>query len=186
MGVDAPALEDPAVLGKGSMWRPLALAAALIACGEPPKETKTPPPEVTLYGVTMSTYRGSKLAAHGEASQLVYERSSGDAQSTATRLHVPSRPGAEPQTVVAPRVSGNLLAKQAIGEGGVELLGQNGLVGRTERAHFDGVHLIADGQDPIRVDGPGYRMTAGGFSFALETEEFSFEGPVAAAFGGER
>ena len=168
------------------MWR-LFVLAALIACGEPPKETKTPPPEVTLYGVTMRTYRGSTLAARGEAGEVIYERSSGDAQASAARLHLPAaREGGDAQTVQAPRMKGNLLDRQAIAEGGVELLGSNGLVGHTARAHFDGVHLIADGKDPIRIDGPGYGLTAEGFSFALTTEDFSFNGPVAAAFGGEK
>jgi hypothetical protein len=169
------------------MSRLLALALLATACGQTPKEAKTPPPEVTLYDVTMSTFRGSQLAAHGVADQLVFERSSGDAVAQVAKVVLPpSRPGGEANTVSAPVIRGNLLDRQAFGEGGVTLLGPRQLVGHTPRAHFDGAKLVADGKDPIRVDGPGYRLDAIGFSFALATEEFSFEGPVDGAFGGER
>jgi hypothetical protein len=60
------------------------------------------------------------------------------------------------------------------------------LVGRTDRAHFDGVTMIATGNDPVTVDGPRYRVNADAFSLKLNIEEYTFMRKVSSRLGDER
>lgn len=192
MGVDAPALEDPPVIATGKMRAPLALTAALgmlLGCSKPKPPGPTPPPELTLHGVTLSTFRGSQKIAVGRASTLTYERTSGDSVASGARLDftpagAPAR--SRPFRLDADQIQGNALERVADAQGHVTLHGEKGLSGVTPRAHFDGPLKLAEGHDPVQLRGPGYGADAAGFTVLLDRDDFTLQGPVKSWFGGKR
>lgn len=142
---------------------------------------KAPPPEVVLHGVKLRSYRGETLAAWGTAERLVYQRSSGEAEAHDAVLHFTGRgraPAPRWFVVSAPVMHGNVVDKQALARGGVQLRGENGLSGHTPRARFDGARQIASGRAPVQLKGTSYRVSAGGFTFRLSNEALDFSRPV--------
>lgn len=170
----------------------LALTGALgmlLGCSQPKPPGTTPPPELTLHGVTLSTFRGSQRVAVGRADSLTYERTSGDSVATVARLDFVPAGGpshARPFRLEAKRIQGNTLEQVADAEGDVTLHGDKGLTGVTSRAHFDGPRRIAEGQDPVQLRGRGYGSDAGGFTVFLDTEDFTLLAPVKSWVGGKR
>lgn len=174
----------------------LACRAAPPASAAPPPagtaEVRAAPPEVTLFGVRMRMYRGSDLTMVGRAAKLEYQRQSADLRADESLLRFPSRatgaraPGhaVAGLEVRAPRVEGNLYTRQAEAQGGVLLRTASGMVGETERAHFDGSGMKVHGPLPVEISGPGYRLTAGGFDFVFADERFTFLEPTDTVIGG--
>lgn len=147
------------------------------------------PPQVALYGVRLHSWEGGELVAVGRAAKLTYDRSSGNFEAAESLVQFPSR-SAEPTKdatsdleLRAPVARGNLLNRTSRGEGGLTLRSANGLVARTQSAEFDGMGLVATGKEPINVTGPGYSVSANGFTFYLATEELLFEGDVVSRLG---
>ncbi len=194
MGVDAPALEEPTVLTASQMRRVGLLLAlgTLSACPKPPTSDESLPPEVILSGARLRSFRGSELAATGRAAQVTYQRTTADLTASEVLLRFPPRQSGGPSPALgvvevrAPAVVGNRLTQQADGRDGVWVRTGSGLVGRTDRAHFDGVSMIATGNDPVTVDGPRYRVNADAFSLKLNAEEYSFMQKVSSRLGNER
>ena len=182
--MDASTMENAAVLkGKQLVTVGVALSlAAAGACSNPPLPDESLPPEVVLTGARLRSFRESESVATGRAAQVTYQRSSADLTASEVLLRFPPRQGVpggpSPALGVvevrAPMVVGNRITQQADGRDGVLVRTGSGLVGRTERAHFDGVSMIANGNDPVTVDGPRYRLNADAFSLKLNIEEFHF------------
>jgi lipopolysaccharide export system protein LptC len=182
--MDASSMENAAVL-KVKCILVMALALSLAGasgCSNPTLTDESFPPEVILTGARLRSFRGSESVATGRAAQVTYQRSSADLTASEVLLRFPPRqevPGGPSPAlgvveVRAPVVVGNRLTKQADGRDGVLVRTGSGLVGRTERAHFDGVSMIATGNDPVTVDGPRYRLRADAFTLKLNIEEFEF------------
>lgn len=194
MGLDAPAVEEPTML----IASQLRIAGFLLAlgmlgaCPKPPVSDESLPPEVILTGARLRSFRGTELVATGRAAQVTYQRTSADLTASEVLLRFPPRQGGGPSPALgvvevrAPAVVGNRLTQQADGRDGVWVRTGSGLVGQTDRAHFDGVTMIATGNDPVTVDGPRYRVNASAFSLRLNVEEFSFMNKVSSRLGNER
>lgn len=175
------------------------LVLLALACNRPPSAPEAQPePDVVLFGAEMHMYRGADLTLVGRAAQVTYHRTSADVTATETQLRFPPRHGGRrPGTpasgieVLAPKVGGNLYTRQADGSGGVAIRAPSGMVGHTPTAHFDGAEMKMDGAEPVQVQGPGYTMSAEGFTLMFDDEDFQFKGPtrtelVPAAEGGGR
>lgn len=167
------------------------LFVATAACfGQAKKEESAP--EVTLHEVATLSYQGSKVSARSFAERVEYQRN-GDFRASRVRVLLPTvdgGPGLEDEPsarmeLKAPWARGNVSSRQVDGFGGVTVRAASGLTGHTERAHVDGLLRTAHGNDPVRLDGPTYWMTAQGFSLGLDNEEFDFSGPVESSVGGK-
>lgn len=202
MGVDAPAVEDQAVVNRGRGKRGargcavalfLAASSYALACGGAKKSQSDPalPPQVALHGVTLHAWEGNELTAVGTAREMTYDRSSGNFEASGAQVRFPSststarasRPLTADLEVTAPRVSGNLPSRQAEGKGGITARSTAGLVAQTPSARFDGQGLVAQGKEPVEITGPGYALDAQGFTFYLLTEELVFERGVHSRLG---
>ena len=151
----------------------------------------TPPPMATLSGIRLEYFRGKDLAAVGRAAEMTYERTTGDLAGSQVFVHIWSRPesGALRPAVggmelSAPAMTGNLLRKQAEGSQGVVIQTGAGIVAHTARARVDGMR--ASGKEQVRVDGPGYVLTADSFDASLEDGDFEFAGRVTTRFERQR
>ncbi|MFZ5470379.1 MAG: hypothetical protein ACOZIN_13160 [Myxococcota bacterium] len=157
---------------------------ALTACGvPPPPSVEALPPHVTLYGVRMRTFRDAELVSFGRAAKLVYNRSTAHFTATEVALSFPgtSFSGVE---LRAPQMNGHLPSRLAEGSGGVLVRTSAGLTGKTERARFDGQARRAEGELPVKLEGPSYSLAAQGFDFDFATERYRFTGGVTSRFGG--
>ncbi len=160
-------------------------ALVLCSCEKPPEIDQTPPPQVILTGARLRSFRGSELSATGRAAQVAYERTGADFTASEVFLRLPSRdtpgsPNPSPGWVEirSPVVVGNRTTEQADGSGGVVVRSASGMVGRTPRAHYDGVTKVASGKDPVSVNAPRYAVTAESFLLRFEEENFRFTGHV--------
>ena len=167
----------------------LVTLAALSGCGRAKlaEVDQKLPPQVTLYGVRLHSWEGSELVTKGRAAKLTYDRASSNFDAYEALVQFPSHRKANEKAndaqIRAPRAQGNLGARTADGSGGVTVRSGNGLSGKTEAAHFDGVGLVATGKTPVQVRGPGYTLDADGFTFYFATEELLFDGNVQSRLG---
>lgn len=199
MGMDAPQMEDAAMIRTSPMRAAVSVPLLALAAGcnlgggagQRPPGDEPPPPEVTLYGVRMQHFRGEDLATSGRAAKLTYVRTTGELTAYESVFRFPNRGGqakgrAAPQPgidVRAPVVVGSLSTRQARAEGGVYMRGADGMIAQTERVFFDGVAMVARGDSPARVETPGYTMSADTFTLDFVPEIFTFEGNVETALG---
>jgi lipopolysaccharide export system protein LptC len=211
MGLDAPALEDETAFvtatregGRGLhaviRTAPVRCARLLFlgivgawGCRPTHQRLADPPPEVVLHGVHARHFDGAELSAVGRAERLTYQRDSTRFVAFDAFMHFPARPSTSNRgpaasagtDVHAPQVQGILSGKQADGLGGVTLTSDQGLAGKTERAHFDGVAMTAAGRLPVTLTGTGYTLEARAFVFHLRDATFEFEG-AASTFGSAK
>jgi lipopolysaccharide export system protein LptC len=184
MGLDASPLEDAAVRVR---LLPLALALAL-ACTpnrpDPAASQEASRPQATLHGVRMRIYRGEETSMVGRAARLTFNRSTREvtAEESLLQFHPQSRP----VEVRAPQLRGNLDARGADLSGGVRLRGPEGLTGETPAAHFDGPTMVASGEQPVSLRGPGYQLQARAFRLDFNEEAFDFDGDVATDLRGAK
>jgi lipopolysaccharide export system protein LptC len=196
-------MEDAAVIGvAGTMARLLrrtalsaALCLALAGCTSlESQQQEAPPPTFTLYGMKLTSFRGEDVVAAGRAAKLSYVRTTTDFNASEVLIRFPSRTSMGMQSglvsggmeVRAPTVLGNQSARQADGEGGVVMRSGDGVVAKTQRAHFDGVARVATGDTQVDADGPRYALTADRFKLSFATELFEFEGNVQTRLGAEK
>ena len=172
----------------------LAAASCWVACLPTPAPLNEgpPAPQVTLQGVRWTHFRGGELIASGTAGELTYQNSTSEFVASQAALRIPSRPGSPGSApsgaldLFAPTARGALSTRQVDGEGGVTLKTASGLVGKTPRAHFDGVSSSASGPDAVALEGDGYRLSSRGFTLDFPSERFSFQGGVTSRFEGAR
>ena len=142
------------------------------------------PPQVSLYGVRLRSWQAEELVAQGRAAKLTYDRQSTRFTASEGMVQLLRGPAGEDALEVrAPVVEGEMAQKQARGSGGVTVRADNGLEGQTPSASFDGVGMVARGEEAVQAQGPGYALTAGGFTFYFLTDELHFEGPVTSRIG---
>lgn len=178
----------------GATCAVLVLGCSLAACSKKERaatngEPTSLPPQVSLYGVRLHSWEGNKLVSVGRAAKLTYDRSSANFEASEALVQFPSKDESQAReatadlVVRAPVASGNLTSRQADGSGGITVRSSSGMSGATESAHFDGVGLVATGEKPVKVFGPGYALDAANFKFYLATEELLFEGGVTSRLG---
>lgn len=172
-----------------SAWTSVAagLVALLVACtparAKEPAQAAPSRPQATLHGVRMRIFRGDELALLGRAARLSFNRTTREV--TAAEALLQFRPGSpRPVELRAPEMRGNLDSRGADLSGGVRLRGA-GMSGETERAHLDGPSMVASGDQPVKLRGPGYSVRAGGFQLDFEQEAFDFSGEVVTELEGE-
>ncbi len=178
------------------MRRAIAVLAILAWTGCFPRrapDEATPPPMATLTGIRLEYFRGGDLAALGRAAEVTYERTTGELTSRQVTVQITSRdePGSLRPAVGGMELSaswmvGNLFRKRAEGSRGVVIKTGAGIVAHTERARIDGEKMRASGTDPIRIEGPGYTVTANSFQSSLTEDAFEFVGGVKSQFGRPR
>lgn len=155
------------------------LVALCCACAPKPRAPEVDHPDVTLHGVTLRTWRGSRPSAIGQAETVTYERGPGTAVATKARILLADGG----TTLTAPTVEGSLPAQTADAKGGVRLESSNGLRGRTPSVHFDGATRTARGDQGVEVTGPGYTLQAPRFDFDFQEQALDFEGGVRSHLG---
>lgn len=162
--------------------RPALLALVFCACEQTAPATPAPPPgppraDVTFKDVTVRQYRASQLRVVATAPRVELMRGSNDF-SAADASVLLQRSGV---TVLAQRVTGNGGTQLATGSNGVLFLGNDGTVGRTERATYDrslgpdGAGLSDAG---VTVEHPRFHLEAAGFFADFAEQRVEFEQPV--------
>lgn len=169
-----------------------AMLAAIAACTPTSPIEATPAPQVTLYGLRMQYFKGSQLHLMGRAARVTYQRSTGEVIASDALVRLPQTGGAPAAGQRAPAIGlevragqmeGSMTSRKALASGGVVVRTRAGLVGRTDSARFDGEVMEATGDQPVRVEGPGYTMDAAGFHFWFNDEQFEFAGGVSSRLG---
>lgn len=164
-----------------------------IACA--PKEQIHEPaatPGVVLRGVHIHYFQGNRLATVGQMTRLTYERFTHDFIGSNSDLTFPKQEPGDPGDrtalrgfrIQSPILQGNITHRRATGLGGVTFIADNGTVGKTDRADFDGITRVAAGKDPVHVVGRQYAITAGDFLFQLRDEDYTFGKGVVTDVGG--
>lgn len=160
----------------------------LAACRPALEDSKAAPPQVALSGVRMRFFKDATLVAQGSAERLVYDRSSSGFSAVNSKLKLSARGGSQLReqelSITAPLASGHLPSRQVEGKAGVNVHSASGLLGNTPEVFFDGQTGIAQGKQPVELSGPGYSVSAQGFSLDTREEHFTFEGQVQSRFGG--
>lgn len=144
-------------------------------------------PELKLEGVRFRVYRGADLRAFGDAATVALRRDSSDLAATQVAVELP-RAG-EPVRISAPAGRGNLSSDEFWASGGVTV-SRGDDVARTERARFDPRERggLVRGDDPVVVEGRGYRLTGTGFVLDPSTGVITLRGRarLLAGTGGAR
>ncbi len=120
-------------------------------------------PELKLDGVRFRVYRGDVLSAFGDAETASLRRDSSELH--AQRLDATLPRDIVPLRITAPAGQGSLLSRVFEASGGV-VASRGEDVARTSRARFEpgeGAGLVR-GDDPVVVQGRGYRLDGAGFT----------------------
>jgi lipopolysaccharide export system protein LptC len=132
-------------------------------------------PELKLDGVRFRVYRGESLSVFGDAETTSLRRDSSELRARQLDATLPRQGG--PVLVTAPEGHGSLLSRVFDVWGGV-LASRGDDVARTERARYephdrDG---IVRGDDPVVVEGRGYRLDGVGFTLDPGAGEIEVHG----------
>lgn len=148
--------------------------AAPAAAGAP---AGPPRADVTFKDVTVRQYRGGQLRVVATAPRVELMRGSNDFSAQDAGVFL-KRSGV---TVLAQRVTGNGVTQLATGSDGVLFLGNDGTVGRTERATYDRA-LGPDGAGVsdagVTIDHPRFHLEAAAFFADFAEQRVSFDSPV--------
>jgi hypothetical protein len=162
--------------------RPALLALAFCACEQTAPATPAPPPgppraDVTFKDVTVRQYRASQLRVVATAPRVELMRGSNDFTAADAGVFLKR----SNVTVLAQRITGNGAAQIATGFDGVLFLGNDGTVGRTERATYDR-SLGPDGAGVsdagVTIEHPRFHLEAQGFAADFAEQRVTFEQPV--------
>jgi hypothetical protein len=146
-------------------------------------------PELELTGVRFRVYRGDTLRASGEADRVSLRRDSTDLSASGLSAVLPAEGRGEPVRISAPQGQGVVREGRYAAAGGVTVArGED--VATTEAARFDpspGGGIVR-GDDPVVVEGKGYRLTGPGFELDPRQGEITIRGGarLEAALAGAR
>ena len=133
-------------------------------------------PELKLEGVRFRMYRGEELRASGEAASATLRRDS--TRVTAQDL-VAILPGqGAPVRITAPRGEG-VLSKRVFSASGGVVVSQREDIARTASARFEpseGGGGLVRGDEPVVVEGTGYRLDGPRFTLDPAVGEIVIEG----------
>jgi lipopolysaccharide export system protein LptC len=157
----------------------LAIAVGVLAApgcrASRPGEALEVGPELKLEGVQFRVYRGGDLRALGDAATVSLRRDSSDLWATGISVELP-RPG-EPVHIEAAAGEGNLSSREFTASGGITV-SRGDDAARTDRARFEPADRggLVRGDDPVVVEGRGYRLTGTGFVLDPATGVISVRG----------
>ena len=163
----------------------IALLFALAGCGaEKGREVEDVPPGIAFDGLRFRAYRGSTLAATGQAAHASFRRDTTDLWAETAAVTLPGRPGEEGVVVTAPRVDGNLRVREFAAAGGVTAR-RGPVTATTERVRWDPARGRVVGDEPVALRGPGYALDGPGFVLDPEaaTVRISGKGTLRAGRG---
>ncbi len=166
----------------------LVLAASLVAAvgcrPAKPVEGQGLVPELKLEGVRFRVYRGDDLRAFGEASAATFRRDSTDLTARDVVAILPRSP--EPVRIEAPSAAGVARARDFTATGGVTVT-RGDDVARTERARYapaPGRGGLVTGDQPVVVEGKGYRLEGAGFTLDPARGDIALGGGARLVAGG--
>ncbi len=168
----------------------LMLAASSVAAAgcrpAKPVEGQGVVPELKLEGVKFRVYRDDDLRAFGDAAAVTFRRDSTDLTARDMVAILPR--DAEPVRIQAPVGTGVASARDFSATGGVTV-SRGDDVGRTERARYAPVPGerggLVTGDQPVVVEGNGYRLQGTGFTLDPARGEILIQGG-ARLVAGER
>lgn len=146
-------------------WALLALTVAVApGCrATKPGETQEVVPELRLEGVRFRVHREGRLRLLGEAGAVSLRRDSSELRAADLVARLP-RPGGEVR-ITAPSAQGVVSERRYAATGGVTVSRGTDVV-RTARARWEpgatGGRVV--GEDPVVVEGSGYRLEGRGFT----------------------
>ncbi len=148
----------------------------LSGCGPvKPVEAREVVPELKLEEVRFRVWRGADLRVEGEAQRTSLRRDSTELQAQDLLAVLPQK--GEPVTIRAPRGQGVLSSRVYSADGGVTV--ERGTdVARTPSARYepvgDGGRVAGD--EPLVLEGRGYRLEGTGFLLDPATGELDVRG----------
>lgn len=144
-------------------------------------------PELRVEGVRFRVYRGASLRAFGEAGSASLRRDSTELSARALDATLPLQ-GAQPVEISAPEGDG-VLAERVFSLGGGITVRRGPDVARTARARFvpdgRGAAGIVSGDDPVVIEGSGYRLQGTGFTLDPGKGEILMQGGAKLVAGSE-
>jgi lipopolysaccharide export system protein LptC len=169
-----------------------ALAASGVAAGcgpAKPLEAREVVPELKLEGVRFRMYREDSLRLSGEAVALSYRRDTREVSAGGLGALLLGGDGS-PVEITAAEGSGRLDDRTFTVQGGVRVVrGRD--VARTDGASYapggSGAGIVS-GDQPVAIEGPGYRLEGTGFTLDPAAEELAIHGAARldAGLAGER
>jgi lipopolysaccharide export system protein LptC len=148
-------------------WILAVAAAGAIACAPARSpESAGDPPELRLEGVRYRLYRGEAVRADGTAATVSFRRDSTDVKGTDLTALLHDR--AEPVRMTAPAGNGVVQTRRFEASGGIRAVRKMDVV-TTATARFvpvegPGAGGIVVGDEPVQIEGTGYRMQGTGFT----------------------
>lgn len=140
-----------------------------------PGESQDVVPELKLEGVRFRVHRGDTLRLRGEAGAVSLRRDSTELQAVALAATLP-HPGGDVR-ISAPAGRGTVSSRTYAASGGVTV-SRGADVFRTARARWEpgvGGGLLV-GDDPVVVEGNGYRLEGTGFRLDPSRSEIVLRG----------
>jgi hypothetical protein len=157
----------------------LALGFALVAAGcrqDGQPGSRDIVPGLSLEGVRFRVYRGSALRASGQAARAEYRRETDELLATDLASRLP-RTGGE-VGIAAARGEGHLRARSFHASGGLTL-SQGGTTARTTSASYlPGPPELVRGEEPVTVEGEGWRLHGTGFTLDPASGDLAVGGPA--------
>jgi len=165
-----------------STWAARSVAVAVCILATPgcssngTSEAAQVAPELKLEGVRFRVYRGEQLRASGEAATATLRR---DSTRVTARELLAILPGeGSPVRIDAALGEGTLTTRVFSANGGV-IVSRRGDVGRTASARYEplpgGAGLVR-GDEPVVVEGEGYRLEGPRFTLDPESGEIAIQG----------
>lgn len=148
----------------------------LSGCGPTkPVEAREVVPELKLEEVRFRVWRGTDLRVEGEAQRTSLRRDSTDLEAHDLLAVLPQ--GGEPVTIRAPRGQGVLSSRVFSADGGVTVERGTDLA-RTPSARYEpiGEGGRVSGDEPLVLEGRGYRLQGTGFLLDPATGELDVRG----------
>jgi lipopolysaccharide export system protein LptC len=142
-----------------------------------PGETQEVVPELKLEGVRYRVWRGAELRAFGESAVATLRRDSSELRARDLVATLP-REG-EPVRIAAPDGHGFLSQQLFSAQGGLTV-SRDDDVARTPSARFEPSPAggLVRGDQPVVVEGRGYRLEGTGFVLEPRTEDMDVRGPA--------
>ena len=170
--------------GRAARWVCAASIAALAGCSAPTDAGAPSPPRVVLEEVRFQSWRGAEPSASGTAARVVYRKSSGDVEAEEARV-TSAPPGAPALSLEASRLEGDAGAHAWRASGGV-VLTRGEAVARTASARWSEGDGLVRGDEPVRVEGPGWKLEGPAFVADPATGDVSIRGGARLVAGGKR
>ncbi len=160
----------------------LVLSAAGCSAG-PDREVEEVPPGITFEGFRFRAYRGTALAASGDAAKASFRRDNTDLTAATVAVRVPGKPGEADAWIRGPWGKGNLREGRFEAWGGVTAT-RASTVATTDKLRWDRADGLIRGDDPVAIRRPGFALDGPGFVLDPAAATVRITGPGTARAGG--